>query len=141
MSEYQKCPFCGGSGKLFWYTAGSVIDDEDGDNRYFVYCEKCDAQTGEYKSAGEAIIAWNKRNIMENNNQIKPSGPLIQPLSEVINALKVCDDDHYVCTDCAYYNGNKCSRRMAVDSVYYLEILERILQDMKFFVEKVGDTK
>lgn len=69
---------------------------------------------------------------------IKENRPVIQPLNEVIKALKICDNDHYVCTDCAYHSGNRCSKRMGIDAIYYLEILDCILHNMKGYIEIVG---
>lgn len=53
MSKLKPCPFCGGKPQL-------VILDID--REYFVECLKCKVEQGHcYKSAKNAIIAWNRR--------------------------------------------------------------------------------
>lgn len=51
--KLKLCPFCGGKADI----SGAR------ENKYYVYCISCDAQTSEYlhKTEDQAIAAWNKR--------------------------------------------------------------------------------
>ena len=50
-SNLEYCPFCGNRHKIF-------IASEF---NYYVFCDFCYAQSGEYSTKAEAIAAWNKR--------------------------------------------------------------------------------
>lgn len=49
--EPKKCPFCGGEAEV------------DGFPLRYVRCKECGAETGAFDSEGEAIKAWNRREI------------------------------------------------------------------------------
>jgi Lar family restriction alleviation protein len=52
MTELKPCSFCGGVGALWSISECKTV---------YAICMKCGTQTIEYKSAEQAVAAWNRR--------------------------------------------------------------------------------
>ena len=61
MEELKLCPFCG-SDDVYSRDDSNLWSEE---KWCYVYCDKCGASTGNYKTIAEAERAWNKRNDFE----------------------------------------------------------------------------
>lgn len=48
----EKCPFCGGDGRIKGY------------KKYMVICKTCSFCTAKFSTAAEAAAAWNKRTLL-----------------------------------------------------------------------------
>jgi len=56
--DLKQCPFCG-CHELLPSKSDSPFDSEE--FLHFVYCVRCEAQSGSYKSVDLAVTAWDER--------------------------------------------------------------------------------
>ena len=54
MIELKMCPFCGGEAIL------ETVDDSNPEERY-IYCPKCDFESGVYSEPQFIVEKWNRR--------------------------------------------------------------------------------
>ena len=52
----KRCPDCGGEAAY-----DVVVYRKTGEAKYYVFCRRCEAETGFYDTIDEAVAAWNKR--------------------------------------------------------------------------------
>ena len=52
MEELRECPFC---------PSGKGVAFKDNYDKYGVYCNNCNSQTGLYSTIDDAVTAWNTR--------------------------------------------------------------------------------
>ena len=51
--DLEQCPFCGSN--------DVTIEDGGDNNNFFIQCQDCEASTGYFSNAEEAVDAWNNR--------------------------------------------------------------------------------
>ena len=75
-AKLKTCPFCGSQARVLSVTG----------RNHYVICNHCESRVSEYRTPEEAIEAWNKRAISENNKNLCK---ILQDMCEFYNQKKI----------------------------------------------------